>query len=291
MPRQEQSSDFAAETIIEIAPALVDSAPIADRMEPEDDHYRRLCDSIAARGQASPILVRPHPAAAGRYQVAFGHRRLRAAASLGRPVRAIVRDLSDRELVIAQGQENSARANLSFIERGRFAQALEEAGHDRATLMQALAIDKTALSRLIAVANRMPSDIVEAVGPAPAAGRDRWLALARAYAEQCLARPVDPLLESQSFLSASSNRRFDLLYRHLTRTAARPPKPVVREWRSRSGAMVATVSRGEGCFALAMDCAGARSFGDFLLSRMDALYEDYLARKGHKVPLWHSTLR
>ncbi|MFC7555837.1 ParB/RepB/Spo0J family partition protein [Pseudoroseomonas wenyumeiae] len=60
--------------------------------------------------------MRPHPTEPGRFQVAFGHRRLRAARDLAKPVRAVVRPLSDRELVLAQGQENSARANLSFIE-------------------------------------------------------------------------------------------------------------------------------------------------------------------------------
>lgn len=157
----------AGEMVRLLDPASIDHAPIADRMESEDERYQLLRDSIAETGQTSPILVRPHPCEAGRYQVAFGHRRLRAAAALGRPVRAIVKPLSDRELVIAQGQENSARTDLSFIERGRFAQALEDAGHDRATIMESLAIDKTALSRLISVVNRLPSDIVEAVGGCP----------------------------------------------------------------------------------------------------------------------------
>ena len=51
----------------------------------------------------------------GFYQVAYGHRRVRATAILGIKVRAIVRDLTDAELVIAQGQENNARQDLSFI--------------------------------------------------------------------------------------------------------------------------------------------------------------------------------
>ena len=49
--------------------------------------------------------------------VVFGHRRLRAAKQLGRNVRAVVKEMKDREHVITQGQENSARANLSFIEK------------------------------------------------------------------------------------------------------------------------------------------------------------------------------
>lgn len=281
----------AGEMVRLLDPASIDHAPIADRMESEDERYQLLRDSIAETGQTSPILVRPHPCEAGRYQVAFGHRRLRAAAALGRPVRAIVKPLSDRELVIAQGQENSARTDLSFIERGRFAQALEDAGHDRATIMESLAIDKTALSRLISVVNRLPSDIVEAVGAAPSAGRDRWLALARAYAQQRLARPVDRLLESEDFLAAPSDTRFDLLYRHLTRGPSQSRKPLSRPWRARDGRTLATVAQDGSTFTLSIDRTVAKNFGDFLLSRMNALYDDYQATQAPRAPFRHSTLR
>ena len=90
-------------------------------------------DAIRITGQQVPILVRPHPEIEGRYQIAYGHRRARAARELGRPVRAVVRQMSDAELVVAQGQENSARRDLSFIERALYAAKLERAGFDRET--------------------------------------------------------------------------------------------------------------------------------------------------------------
>ena len=94
----------------------------------------------------------PHPENAARYQIADGRRRLRACIALGRRVRAMVRPLSDQELVVAQGQENNAREDLAFIERGLFAASLEEGGYKRDTIMAALGIDKTGLSRLISTA-------------------------------------------------------------------------------------------------------------------------------------------
>jgi ParB family chromosome partitioning protein len=298
----------AGEMVVELDPALIDSSFIADRMETDDESYRALRASISAKGQDSPILVRPHPTAPGRYQVAFGHRRLRAAADLGRSVRCIVKPLNDRDLVIAQGQENSARADLSFIERGRFAQALEEGGYDRETIMQALTIDKTTLSRLITVVNRLPTDIVEAVGPAPAAGRDRWVDLATIYAERAVDRPVDPLLESAAFKGAPSDTRFELLFDHLAYVEPKPPEParesgnrsarptrVVRKprpWLSATGAKVATVTVSEEAFVLTIDKTVARDFGEFLLSRMGPLYEEYLAGPApKKAPFHHSMQR
>lgn len=296
----------AGEVIIELDPGLIDRSFIADRMEPEDESYRALRESIAAKGQDSPILVRPHPTQEGRYQVAFGHRRLRAAADLGRLARCIVKPLTDRDLVIAQGQENSARADLSFIERGRFAQALEDTGYDRETIMQALSIDKTAVSRLISVVNRLPTDIVEAVGPAPSAGRDRWIELSKAFSERVVERPVDPLLESADFISAPSDRRFEMLYRHLTLAEPKPQagrgetrsarpaevsRPTPRAWVSKSGQAVASVTVNEEAFMLTIDKTVAHDFGEFLLARMEQLYEEYVAGPPKKMAFRHSMER
>jgi ParB family chromosome partitioning protein len=278
--------------IVELDPAMIDPSFICDRMEPEDESYELLRDSIAVMGQSSPILVRPHPVTPGRYQVAFGHRRLRAVAALGRPARCIVKPLTDRDLVIAQGQENSARADLSFIERGRFAQTLKEAGYDRETIMQALSIDKSTLSRLISVARRLPTDIVDAVGPAPTVGRHRWMSLATAFFGHVRERPVDPLLESEDFLTAPSDRRFEMLHAHLTQADARPmrrPKPA--PWFSTSGARVATVAVTDQNFILTIDRTVARDFGQFLIARMGALYEDYRVGRQPRTPFRHSTLR
>jgi ParB family chromosome partitioning protein len=267
----------AGEVIIDLDPVLVDRSFVSDRMEQLDERYAQLKASIAEKGQDSPILVRPHPELKNRYQVAFGHRRLRAAAELGRPVRAIVRNLSDRELVVAQGQENSARADLSFIERARFAQALEDAGYDRETIMQALATDKTGLSRLIAVVNRLPKTLVEAIGPAPAAGRDRWLDLCKAYAEQAVARPVESLVQSSEFAAFSSDRRFEMVFLHLTKSERRSAiaKPRPRDWICRDGRKVASVIVTDDNFTIAIDRAVAKDFGEFLLARLDLLHEEY----------------
>ena len=133
----------AGEIVVELDPSEIDASFVADRLSQDDDEFQALVQAIRERGQDSPILVRRHPDAETRYQVAFGHRRVRAAQVLGRPVRAVVKQLTNRDLVLAQGQENSARANLSFVERALFARRLEEIGQDRETIMSALGVDKT----------------------------------------------------------------------------------------------------------------------------------------------------
>ena len=174
-------ADLKARALVEIDPALIDEGGLADRLgaDPEDD--ARLLASIREHGQQVPVLARPHPGAPGRYQIVYGRRRARALAALGRPVKALVRDLDDRGLLIAQGQENSARRDLSFIEKANFARQMLAAGFDRATAQAALSTDKTQLSRMLSVAERLPGSVIAAIGAAPGIGRDRWRLLAELY--------------------------------------------------------------------------------------------------------------
>src|SRR5690606_13212495 len=92
-------------------------------------------------------------------------------------VRAVVRELGDDDLAVAQGKENAERRSLSFIERAFFAKALLDHGFERQTAQAALAVHKSEISRLLQVAEMVPLEIVEALGPAPKVGRPRWLAL------------------------------------------------------------------------------------------------------------------
>lgn len=135
------------EAVVDLDPDVVEASFVKDRLSEDDEEFRALVEAIRARGQDTPILVRPHAKIDGRYQVVFGHRRLRAARELGRNVRAVVKSIDDRTHVIAQGQENSARADLTFIERALFAGRLEELGYDREVIATALAANAASISK------------------------------------------------------------------------------------------------------------------------------------------------
>jgi ParB family chromosome partitioning protein len=135
--------------VVELDPEIIDPSFVSDRIpQPDDEAFQSLVKSVASHGQQVPILVRPHPEIHGRYQIAYGHRRLRAAIALRQKVRAVVREMSNTEVAIAQGKENSERRDLTFIERALFARHLEEAGFDRSTLVAALTVDKAEVTRL-----------------------------------------------------------------------------------------------------------------------------------------------
>jgi ParB family transcriptional regulator, chromosome partitioning protein len=281
----------AGELVVDLDPTSVDGSFVADRMTPDDENYRMLLEGIRANGQDSPILVRPHPSVTGRYQVAFGHRRLRAASELGRPVRAVVKQLSDRDLVVAQGQENSARADLSFIERARFARRLEEGGYDRETIISALSVDKTTVSRMISVATRIPAAMVDAIGPAPGTGRDRWIELSSAYQALGKDLPMEGLFQNPDFIAGTSDQRFNMVQDFLARPSAAGPahsnnrqarglraRGQTRYWSPGDGVRVIKITANDRAFVLAIDKRVAPDFGDYLLAELDKLYDAYSRR-------------
>ncbi|MES2491845.1 MAG: ParB/RepB/Spo0J family partition protein [Pseudomonadota bacterium] len=96
-------------------------------IEPHPDQPRRRFDenaldelaaSIAARGVIQPVIVRPSPG--GRYQLVAGERRWRAAQRAGlHEIPALVRDLTDREVMALALIENLQREDLNPVEEAR----------------------------------------------------------------------------------------------------------------------------------------------------------------------------
>lgn len=262
------------QVIVELDPDLVDNSFVPDRMEATEEQNAAFRELIRQHGQNTPILVRQKPSALGRYEVAFGHRRLRAARELGIKVRAVVRPLSDEELVVAQGQENSGRTDLTFIERARFAARLEDRKFSRETIMAALNVDKAALSRLIAMATRIPVPIVEAIGPAPAFGRVRWQELTDLLDQDGNRARALGIVRAPDFVLLESDKRFEKLMEGL-RSKSERIRP--ETWVAKDGTHAAKISRSGRKLSLTFDDRVAPKFGDFVEAKLDALFEEYKA--------------
>ncbi|MBB3659982.1 ParB family chromosome partitioning protein [Rhizobium sp. BK650] len=274
---QEQiSSGFS---VLEIDPSDISYSSISDRIPVERDvEFDALVASIAEHGQKVPILVRPDPEKDGRYQIAYGRRRLRAAARLGFKVKAIVQRLNDNELVIAQGKENLDRQDLSFIEKALFAHRLEEAGYSREVIMAALSTDKADLSRYISVARGVPQAVIMAIGPAPKAGRARWLALVEAVASA--PKKVEAIIADDAFADLDSDQR---LQRVLSKMAARDAKKVTGEtWKTRQGQKAAQIERAGNKTRITFDERLVPEFADYLTTRLDELFEEFGAVKSQR---------
>ncbi len=260
------------QVIVDLDPDLIDPSFVADRMEMAPAALQSLREKIEAHGQLNPILVRLHPDAEGRYQVAFGHRRLRAVKEIGRQVRAVVRAMTDEELVIAQGQENHEREDLSYIEKCVFAARLEQRGFNRATIMSALSVYKSDLSNMLSV-SKIPSGIVVAIGPAPGTGRRGWIELASLVEDH--RKAIDKAIQNADFGTQDSDLRFKAV---LNATKDSPEKANTEVWTSK-GKPLAKVTLGGNRIALSIDRKKSPEFADFVLNRLRDLYREFEAEK------------
>lgn len=262
------------QVIIDLDPALIEGSFVPDRMEATEEQNASFRELIRSHGQNVPILVRPKPDQSDRYEVAFGHRRLRAARELGIKVRAVVRALSDEQLVIAQGQENSGRTDLTFIERARFAARLEERQFSRETIMASLNVDKAALSRLISIATRIPPEIIDAIGPAPSFGRVRWQELTDALAAEEVRKRALVIVVDPDFALLDTDKRFETLTAKLREAPSRA-RPEI--WAAADGTHAAKIARAGSKLTLAFDDRTAPNFGDFVRQKLQSLYEEFKA--------------
>lgn len=274
-----QEQLLTGDHVVSLDPALIDPSPIADRLPAEiDPGFDELVSSIERDGQQVPILVRPSPAAPGRFQIAYGRRRLRALVRLARPVKAIVRDLSDDEVVVAQGRENLDRADLSFIEKALFAKRLEDSGYERAVIMSALSTDKSDLSRYISIARRIPEELARQIGPAAKAGRARWHTLAEAINKSKTGARIDDVVASEGFRAADSDTRFNMVFKVTAPSAERSSKGGA--WNTPEGRRAALVERRGSHTAITFDERRVPEFAAFVAARLDALYSEFANEEG-----------
>lgn len=273
------------EVIVDLDPQSIDASFVADRLSDDDEEFQELLEAIKQSGQTTPILVRPSSTDAKRYMVVFGHRRLKVARELGVPVKAIVKKLDDITSAIAQGQENAARSNLSFIERAYFAQNLVASGMTKETVRSSLAIDEAMLSKMLAVVEAIPAPVIQALGASKKIGRDKWLSLRQLVLAPALSKVAVEHASSAEFQKLPEAERFDVLHDYLRRykakSSAKKPKTsvVLRDWNSRDRALNVVVKPKAKKVAIELSNAEAKPFTDWLTSRMDRLYDEYKGSK------------
>ncbi len=282
-----------ARYIQEIDPELIERGGPADRMDELDEAAETaLRDSIARTGQTTPVLLRPDPEQPGRFRIIYGRRRVRAIRSLGQKVKAIIRDdITDEDAVIIQGQENSVRKDLSFLERARFLVAIEAEGFPRAVAIDALAIDKARASNYAKLGNTLPDSLARLIGPAPGIGRDRWLAFVTAYdgCSDAFDR-VEAALTAPRPGAADSDARFGIAFDALAsaeKPAAAKPAATAGDIKTQIGLgegrdrkVFATVKTAKGALSVSVPAkTGAqKSFAEHLSSRIEDMIREELDR-------------
>jgi ParB family transcriptional regulator, chromosome partitioning protein len=128
-------------------------------------------DILKRGGNTVPVLVRPidvatknRLASSAAWELAYGHRRLRACAELGLKVRALVESMTDLELIARMHTENSFRTDISPYEKGVQYARMRDArlfASDR-QLAAHLGIDVSEVSRTVFLA-RLPHEVLSTI--------------------------------------------------------------------------------------------------------------------------------
>ena len=189
----------------------------------DDGAMTELADSIAQHGVLQPILVRP--LLSGGYQIVAGERRWRASRMAGlTTVPAVIRDLTDSEVMQLALIENLQREDLNPIEEAAGIRALmEECGYTQELAAKRVGRSRPAVANLLRLL-QLPESIRELVKAGElSAGHARVLA---GLAD-----------ESRQLVLAERAVREGMSVRELERLAAQPgekpakpePKPLPSE--------------------------------------------------------------
>ncbi len=268
----------AGELIVEFDPHLVRPSSIHDRYDDayEADAVAEIAASLRERGQIIPGMVRPARGEEGVYQIVYGRRRLAATKQLGLKFKAVVRDLTDEEAVIFQGEENTAREDLSFIEKCVFALAQQEAGFKRDTICASLSTGKSHISEMIAIAAEIPSDLLHSIGKAPGVGRPRWAALVSKLSTKQGEGSWKKVLSSPDFRVRPSAERFEAVFQALSTKTADRPVAKSKSWASADEAVRVSVKSTPKRAIVTYEARHGAGFANYVTGRLEALYEDFL---------------
>ncbi len=156
-------------------------SPFQPRKTVDPQGVQELAASIAARGVLQPLLVRPDPAASGRYQIIAGERRWRAAQIAGiHEVPTLIRNLSDNDAMMVALVENLQRQDLNAIEEADgYRRLLDEFGLTQDDLGRSVGKSRSHIANTLRLLNL----------PASVQGELRNGALSAGHARALLAHP------------------------------------------------------------------------------------------------------
>jgi len=261
--------------ILTLDPNDIDPSPFRDRL-PDDgsEAFEAFKKSLLEEGQKTPISVRRHPENEHRYQVAFGHRRWKALKELGLKIEAKLGEFSDRDLVVAQGIENSERQDLSWIEKALFSAEMESAGIKAKDIRTALSVDDAQLSKFRLVVRTIPTSIIEKIGRAPGVGRPRWLELSEMVKSKAHQTALEKTLSADKVLGLPSDQRFLVALNTLKNASSMPTGR--NDKVERDLASIGKVTFGKRDIRIVIGVKHADGFKQFVETELEGLRVRYL---------------
>lgn len=144
----------------DIAVSNIVSNPFQPRKNFKPQDLRELQESLKANGLLQPIIVRPASKKHGTFELIAGERRLRAATTLGwEKISAVVKDLSDQEILTMALVENLQRSDLNPIEEAEgYSQLIEQFGHTQQSVATMVGKDRSTIANVLRVL-QLPSAV------------------------------------------------------------------------------------------------------------------------------------
>jgi len=138
---------------------LLEPNPFQPRSSIDPAALEELAQSIRLRGVLQPLLVRPHPGAANRYQIVAGERRWRAAGAAGlHEVPALVHDMSDIEAAAVALVENLQRQDLNPMDEAEgYSRLLTQFAFTQEALGQAVGKSRSHVANTLRLLNLAPT--------------------------------------------------------------------------------------------------------------------------------------
>lgn len=135
--------------------------PYQPRKEFDGEKLHELAQSIKENGVIQPIIVRQSPVIG--YEILAGERRYRASLLAGlRSIPAVVKQLSDQEMMVQSIIENLQRENLNPIEEARAYESLVEKGFTHAEIADKMGKSRPYISNSIRLLS-LPEQILSEV--------------------------------------------------------------------------------------------------------------------------------
>jgi len=151
-PSDDVTSDGMS-TLREIAVANISSNPFQPRKNFAATELSELQESLKATGLLQPITVRPAPNQTNRFELIAGERRLRAAANIGwKKITAVVKDLTDQEILTLALVENLQRSDLNPIEEAEgYERLIKEFGYTQQTVATMVGKDRSTIANVLRI--------------------------------------------------------------------------------------------------------------------------------------------
>ena len=135
--------------------------PYQPRKEFDGEKLHELAQSIKENGVIQPIIVRQSPVIG--YEILAGERRYRASRLAGlTSIPAVVKQLSDQEMMVQSIIENLQRENLNPIEEARAYESLVEKGFTHAEIADKMGKSRPYISNSIRLLS-LPEQILSEV--------------------------------------------------------------------------------------------------------------------------------